>query len=335
MKNNEQAVFFMLWECEARNNPCNLNPCDFYDCRQEVSIEDNNIAEQLSSILPKEISSVIGEKLSDKGLQEIRLRVNKPLLVLCNNREYIYENTVVDILKIRHCMQLISQYSLYVHKEDIRNGFITVRGGHRVGIIGQAVLNDTGIEGQKNISFINIRVAHEVKGCADKVMDFVCRNLVIKNTLVISPPGCGKTTLLRDIIRQISDGERGVSANICVVDERSELGACFEGVPQKNLGMRTDVFDQACKPQGMLMLLRSMSPQIIAVDELGAKKDFEAVKEIMSCGVLCFATIHGFDLESIMKEKYVSQFIAPGMFERIIVLSKRYGVGTVENLIEL
>lgn len=256
-------------------------------------------------------------------------------MVLCGNKEYIYRDVLVQIQEIRHCIQLISQYSLYVHKEDVKNGFITIKGGHRVGIIGQAVLNDKGIEGQKNISFINIRVAHELKGCADEVMDFVCRDKVIKNTLIISPPGCGKTTLLRDIIRQISDGERGVCANICVVDERSELGACFDGVPQKNLGMRTDVFDQACKHQGMLTLLRSMSPQIIAVDELGDKKDFDAVKKIMSCGVICFATIHGFDFENVMKDTIITEFLKPGMFERIIVLSKRNGAGTIEKLFDL
>ena len=141
-------------------------------------------------------------------------------------------------------------FSLYAAEEELRQGFFTVRGGHRIGVAGRVILKDRQITGLKAASFLNVRVAHEIKGCADQVLPFLYVNGKFVSTLIVSPPGCGKTTLLRDLIRQVSDGSSQkagkcsfAGVNVGVADERSELGACYQGVPQNDLGMRTDVLD--------------------------------------------------------------------------------------------
>jgi stage III sporulation protein AA len=152
--------------------------------------------------------------------------------------------------EIRETMEYISNYSLYAFEDEIRQGFITINGGHRIGIAGKIIIENDEIKGMKHISFINIRLAHQVKGCANKVIPYLIdeKTKGIYHTLIISPPRCGKTTLLRDIIRQLSDGNsRYPGMNVGVVDERSEIGACYMGTPQNDLGIRTDVLD--CCPK--------------------------------------------------------------------------------------
>lgn len=278
-------------------------------------------------------------------LQEIRLRVNGPLIVIYDNKEYFVtgESQLVEsdenayiILKneIRETMEYISNFSLYAFEEEIKQGFITITGGHRVGIVGKAVLDDNKIKSIKHISFINIRLSHQIKGCGDRVMPYLLDDYNnCYHTLIISPPRCGKTTLLRDVIRQLSNGNgRRPGMTVGVVDERSEIGACYMGIPQNDLGIRTDVLDCCPKAKGMLMLIRSMSPSVIAVDEVGSGEDIDAIEYVMNCGCKLIATVHGNSIEDIKSKPILGKLVKEKLFERYILLSNVKGIGHLDAI---
>lgn len=291
---------------------------------------------EIITFLPEGLRGIVNDKAKNINgeVTEIRMRVNCPLIIEAGCQESVLSDTIITIHDIRQCVQFISDYSLFARQEDVKNGFITLRGGHRAGIAGQVVMDKGNIVSQKNISFINLRVAHELIGCADKVMDFVLKDNEIKSTLIISPPGCGKTTILRDIIRQLSTGIAGKAYNVGVVDERSEIAACYEGVPQNDMGIRTDVLDQWTKPEGMMVLLRSMAPDVIAVDELGSFEDMRAVKHMMSCGCTVIATIHGDSPQVLENNEIFRELGRDSGFKRLIVLGKSKGIGTVEEVVD-
>ena len=185
--------------------------------------------------------------------------------------------------------------SRYAFNEEMKRGYITVKGGHRIGICGEIISDQSGkIQSIKYISSINIRIAHEIKGVADQVYNYVCVEEKIINTLIVAPPGMGKTTLLRDLLRKISYGDdKNRGRNVAIVDERGEIAACFQGIPQLDVGPKTDVMDRCEKEAGMQMLLQAMSPQVIAVDELVSKKERKMIRQMMNRGCAVIATIHG------------------------------------------
>ncbi|MDF2608627.1 MAG: stage sporulation protein [Lachnospiraceae bacterium] len=278
-------------------------------------------------------------------LQEIRLRVNAPMLVIYDNNEYFLTTQskliktdadayIISKNEIRETMEYISNYSLYAFEEEIKQGFITITGGHRVGITGKAVIEDNKIKSIKHISFINIRLSHQVKGCADKVIPYITsKENNCYHTLIISPPRCGKTTLLRDVIRQLSEGnEKRPGLTVGVVDERSEIGACYMGIPQNELGIRTDVLDCCPKAKGMLMLIRSMSPRVIAVDEVGSGEDIDAIEYVMNCGCKLIATVHGNSIDDIRSKPILGKLVRERIFERYILLNNQGEVGHLEEI---
>ncbi len=270
--------------------------------------------------------------LSQDGLQEIRLRADRPLLVLYEGKEYalteegrltgeIRSGYVVSREDLRGTLECISGYSLYAFDEEMKQGYITVSGGHRIGMAGRIVMEDGKIRCIRHISFLNVRLSHQVRGCANRVLPWIIDNGRVCHTLIVSPPRCGKTTLLRDLIRQISDGsEYAPGKTVGVVDERSELGGSFLGILQNDLGLRTDVLDCCAKAEGMMMLLRSMSPQVIAVDEIGSEKDGQAIESVIRCGCRLLATAHGNSLEDIRRRPLLSRLWEQHLFERYIIL---------------
>ena len=299
--------------------------------------------EELIKIFSKDIREILKQVTVDfEQVQEIRLRVHAPLLMICNNREYYItregnlsmraeEAYLVTREALKETLDYMSSYSLYAFEEEIKQGFITIQGGHRIGIAGKTITDGHGIRSMKFISFINVRLSHQVKGCAESVLPYLYDRDMIFHTLIISPPRCGKTTLLRDIIRQVSNGSaEHAGLTIGVIDERSEIGACYQGIPQNELGIRTDILDCCPKAQGMMMLIRTMSPQVIAVDEIGNREDLESIEYVMNCGCRILATVHGNSMEDIREKPGLSSFLQEKRFERYVVLGNRRGPGTVE-----
>ena len=284
---------------------------------------------QILQVLGKRIQQDVEKEQFDFScLQEIRLRTGKPLTVLYRGKEKFL--TKVEQEDIRETLEYISNYSLYAYENEMRQGFITIEGGHRVGMAGKVVMEEGKIKNLKYISSINVRVAHEVKGCADRLFPYITKERQICHTLIISPPRCGKTTLLRDMIRQISDGNRWVKGvPVGVVDERSELGACYMGRAQNDLGIRTDILDCCPKADGMLMLIRSMAPQVIAVDEIGAREEICAIEYALHCGCKMLATAHGVSMEEMKKKPFFEQMIREKRFERYVVLGNEHHMGEI------
>lgn len=316
------------------------------------SIEKSKIETILESfifpVLPYHIAGMIQRIPFSQltYLTEIRLRANRPLLLVLGNtdgmltpkgewinqQEEAYHCSRDDVITT---LQLISKNSLYAFEQELKMGFLTIQGGHRVGLAGQAIVDDGEITALKNISSLNIRMAREIKGCSDQVMPYVlAEGKRIVSTLVISPPCCGKTTLLRDLIRQISTGNASFpGVQVGVVDERSEIGACKNGIPTVDLGPRTDILDGCPKARGMLMLIRSMAPAVIATDELGRAEDLCAVREALHAGVSVLATVHGKDSHDVLRRPYIRELIEGKYFERYIILTDQPKAGTIKKII--
>lgn len=302
----------------------------------------NNILKYLSPNL-NNILYNIPDCYKEK-IEEIRLRSGRPLMVYFNGHDYFITQEselrnkfqtdcyIVDKKEIEKVFQLISNYSVYAFEEEIKNGFITIKGGHRVGISGKVIYKENDVFTMKNISSLNIRLAREKIGVSDNIMRYLIYDKnKIYNTLIISPPQCGKTTLLRDIIRNVSDGMEKYNftgLKVGIIDERSEISNVFQGYPQKDVGIRTDILDSCKKEDGFKMMIRAMSPNVIATDELGGKEDMKAIYEALKAGVKIIATVHGDDIEDIMTKPYLDQIINEKIFERIIVLDNSKGVGT-------
>lgn len=284
-----------------------------------------------------------------KDIEEVRLRVGKPLMLNIRGNDLFIDKDGIPSSRLDNkvkvskdniikSFRLLCNYSVYAVEEEIKNGFITIKGGHRVGITGKAVYGNNGLETLKEVSSLNIRISKQMIGISNKVLPYIVKNSSnIYHTLIISAPQCGKTTLLRDIIRSISDGIKEINfkgLKVGVVDERSEIAGMFRGIPQNDIGLRTDILDGCSKYDGIIMLIRSMSPHVIATDEIGGKKDISAIHEALKAGVKIIATVHGEGLEDIKTKPNLKKIIDEKIFERLIILDNSKGVGTVSDVID-
>lgn len=308
---------------------------------------ERDILQYISPEIRKVLQSVGIQRLS--YMEEIRLRAGRPLMVQNygnswfvgtdgNLRRVDKDSYIVEQREIIKTLELISENSIYAYQEEIRRGYITLRGGHRVGITGKTVLEDGNVKNIKDISGLNIRISREIPGCSTEVIKYVLngRNNIF-NTLIISPPQCGKTTMLRDMARLLSEGcpEIGIPGlKIGIVDERSEIAACYKGVPQQDVGVQSDVLDGCPKSIGMAMMIRAMSPQVIITDEIGGYGDKEAVISVLNAGIKILASAHGFNITELKSRREVLSLIQEKAFERFIVLSNANGPGTLEEVID-
>lgn len=284
--------------------------------------------------MPRFIAEEIVHLNLNNSITEIRIRSKNKIIVICSKNEFVLDliaspKIILDILLN------VSKMSIYAIQTDLNNGFVVIRGGHRIGVCGEVVYENGRIKNIKNICSLNIRVARQIFGCADSVMPQIIINGIFQNTLIVSPPGCGKTTLLRDIIRQISNGIKtlGINGkNVSLIDERGEIASCYEGAPTLDIGIRTDVMSNIDKSTGMSMVIRSMAPDIIATDEIGSAKDILAIKAAIFSGVKVIFTMHGDSLKSVLENANVKELIDMNVFSKIILLSSGKIPGIVEKI---
>ena len=257
-------------------------------------------------------------------LQEIRIRVDKPIILKLREKDLILQYNILQT-EILQIVERLCENSIYAYKNQICEGFITIKGGHRVGLTGSCVIENGKITNIKYISSLNIRIAREVKNCSTRILREIIdiENKTIYNSIIVAPPGRGKTTILRDIIRRLSDGieEINFRGKTCgVVDERGEIAAMYKGAPQNDVGIRTDIIENVSKNKGIHMLIRTMAPEIIACDEIGSKEDVEAIHYALYSGVKGIFTMHGKNVEDIKNNKQIYELIENREIQKIIFL---------------
>lgn len=290
----------------------------------------NARAKEIIYYMPENLNKIFSIVFEDCGdlIQEIRLRNMKPLVVetlkgcffvsekgkiSCDIKD-TYNVKPDDIRAVFH---IICENSVYAYLEDIKQGFITLKGGHRIGFTGKAVCNRGKIESLKDISSINIRIAREYKNCSKDFIKYIIDDNKIKSTLFVSPPMCGKTTIIRDVARELSN--RGFKVGIA--DDRGEIAAMYKGIPQNDVGIHTDVIENAPKKEAISMMLRTMSPKVIISDEISNMDDSGAVMQCFGTGVKVMGSAHGNFLEDVVDKSFLKPLIGRGGFENIIVLS--------------
>lgn len=278
---------------------------------------------KIMEILPNTIKAHM-QDIDMDNLTEIRLRVNQKLRLRYGTKE-IEKPYNIELQDITDILKKVSTNSIYSIQNEINNGYITAPGGNRIGLVGEVVIDNSEIKNIKNILSMNVRLCHEVIGCSNCIINTIYKNKEVLNTLIISPPGCGKTTILRDIVRTISNDGK----NVGLVDERNEIAAVHKGVATLDVGTRTDIISNVNKPYGINILTRSMGLDVIATDEIGSKEDIQAVVHAMQSGIKVIATAHGgsdnnlpYDLQNLINQGY---------FDAVIYLSKN--IGKIEKVV--
>lgn len=294
-------------------------------------MKDSNLCNIFRKLPPHLITEI--DKLPEdtlNKLEEIRLKVDTDTILICEGKEYIIENSkYITSEVLEEILAKLVDYSYYAYEDELSKGYITIEGGHRVGICGRVTLKYGKVDLIKDVSSMNIRRSRQIIGAADRVMKYITDGETVCNTLIISPPKCGKTTLIRDISRHLS--ENGYRVSIC--DERSEIAGCCMGKPAYDIGQRTDVLDGCPKAIGIVMLIRSMAPDVIITDEIGRSEDINAISDALSSGVNIITTIHGNDMKDI-RNSFLREFIDKGVFETLIFLTSEPEAGTVKEVLK-
>ena len=290
----------------------------------------------LDKILPNDIYKILKYKVNLNSINEIRMRADKPIVLqIGGKRIFLGENGVTSNIKdaiyaskimVEDVIFRASECSLYSVNEQIKKGFIVTEGGIRLGLGGDIIEENGQIKTMTNYSSANIRLPHEVRNCSLSTFDYLVNVNGVMNTLVVSPPGAGKTTFLRDFIYQLS--ERNYAYNVLVLDERGELDIGQKGC----IGSFSDKISFARKVIGFENGIRSLSPNIIVTDELGQKEDIDAILYAINSGVKIFASIHSDSLENLSKKPFFKPILAEKVFQRYVLLSMRNGPGTVEGV---
>ena len=250
--------------------------------------------------------------------EEIRLRIGQPLTVTLQGRERTLGDQRLSAEEVKDTLERATEYSVHTFADSLRQGFVTVRGGHRVGVCGQTAVHDGSVCSFRHISSLNIRVARQIAGAADQaLLDQLQEGAFLHSALVLSPPGRGKTTLLRDIARQLSDS----GVRVSLADERSELAALYQGAPQLDVGRHTDVIDGCPKAQAAMMLVKTMSPQLLVLDEITAEPDIRAVTYAAHCGTAVLASAHAWDMDDFRSRPLYRQLLDSGIFARIFCIA--------------
>ncbi len=271
----------------------------------------------------------------DRGrAEELRLRAGWPMTALIGGEERPLGSPPVEPRELEQLVEIASRASLHTVLDQVRRGYLTVEGGHRIGLCGTAALREGEIHSIRTISSANLRVARQVRGAAAPVLDGLCPGGRLSDTLILAPPGLGKTTLLRDLIRSVAEGEGCSPLRVALADERGEVAALYNGVPQLEVGRRTDVAEGCPKAQGLMLLLRAMNPQVLAVDEITAPEDVRALTTAAGCGVTLLATAHGEGRADLERRPLYRPLLEEGLF-RFLVRIRREGERRVYAIEEL
>ena len=291
----------------------------------------------MRNILPDWLFQNLSQNYNLAYIQEIRIRKNQPIQICYKGKMVDLKNDAGLYLKplfataetIDYIISVATKNSLYAFDEQIKNGYIITENGIRIGLCGTAVVSDGKISLIKKISSLNIRIGHNIVDCSSEIIHFIVSNQKVKNTLILSSPGEGKTTLLRDIILKLSN--KFNIPNIMVIDEKFELSGEKQNF---DLGKNVDVMQGANKRFSFFEAIKVMNPNVIATDELVSDEDIEGVKFAIKSGVSVIATVHSKNLDELKTKQYFEKLISEKYFERFVVLSKRNGVGTIEGVFD-
>ncbi len=293
--------------------------------------------EYILKCLPTQLAKLILEHNIQK-LEEIRIRANKPVILKLRQVEIVLNYTITtnEIIGI---LQNICNNSIYTYQNQICNGFITLPGGNRVGIAGNVVIKDGQVSNISYIYSLNFRISHQINGASDNILKYVLdtENNTIYNTLIVSPPGAGKTTIIRDLAKRISNGINEINfrgLDVSIIDERGEIAAMTKGIIFNDVGIRTDVLDNVPKSIGIRMAVRSMAPKVIIADEIGNKDDVNIINYAICSGVKCIFTAHGSDMEDLLKNNEINKIINLQLFSKIIFLDEKQK-GKIKNVVNI
>ncbi len=292
--------------------------------------------EQAAAVLPQRLRR---EALSLPGpdrarAEELRLRVGQAMTAVFPEGERPLDGPPVEARELEQLLELASRASVHTVLDQLCRGYLTMEGGHRLGLCGTAVCQGGEVRGLREFSSADLRIARQLRGAAEPVWEALCPGGAFVSTLLLAPPGLGKTTLLRDLVRRLSDGEGCPPRRVSLVDERGEVAALYRGCPQLDVGTHTDVVEGCPKAEGLMLLLRAMNPQVLAVDEITAPGDVEALREAAGCGVTLLATAHGGGREDLERRPVYRAMMAEDVFRRLVVIRREGGrrVYTVEEL---
>lgn len=307
--------------------------------------------QQAIRFLPGELRQLF-ERLPVKlqvQVVEVRLRIKQPLAInLGETDQFITpEGRLTTVIEqgllitpdlILKTINACTSGSFYALEEEFSKGYLTLPGGHRLGFTGRVLLSEGKIRLIRDLSSLNLRIAKAVIGAADFVLPYLCEQGRFLKTIIIAPPGAGKTTLLREIVRMVSTGIAELNLpglKVGVVDERSEIAGCFQGIPQLEIGSRTDVLDACPKREGVYLLLRAMNPDLIVTDEIGREDDPVLLQDIINAGVSFLTTAHAYNFEEALRRPILQAIFKNQAIERVIVLSNRLGMGTIEEILAI
>ena len=278
-----------------------------------------NTYEKALGLLPRRLLTECSDIPSSEA-EEFRLRAGRRATLLIGGTETPISSVPVDTSDIDSVIERATNASVHTAQSSIAKGFINCSGGIRIGLCGTGIIDKDKVTGMRGISSLAIRIPHEIRGCGQAAIDKVKADTV-GSVLILSPPGYGKTTFLRECIRQLSDSGKRVS----VADERGELAAVHRGVPQFDLGKASDIMSDVPKAQAVMMLLRAMNPQIIAMDEISSPEDVEAAETASGCGVRLIATAHAADKSELYRRPVYRRLLELGVFKNTVVIENLCG----------
>ncbi|WLV23538.1 stage III sporulation protein AA [Aciduricibacillus chroicocephali] len=294
--------------------------------------------DEILRLFPESVKAILVRQIGERWnkLQEIRVRLGHPIELYFDDTFEWLQDERSDTGDCAYILNQLTEFSLYRLEEELQQGYITIRGGHRVGIAGTATVRSGCIQSLKHINFFNIRIAKEKIGAAQEILSYILTSDgTCRHTLIAGPPQSGKTTILRDLARLLANEADGMRARkLAIIDERSEIAASWNGCPQHDVGMRTDVLDAAPKAEGMLLMIRSMSPEIIIADEIGKVEDANAVKEAANAGVTLITSVHARSMDELKQRPVLSSLIEDRVFERIILLERNAVPGKIKSVLD-